>query len=94
MDRGVLFSARRAALTDVPLAWKSIYVKTRKRTKWVTSIHLHVIVISSIGFPAKKYLERIGSSEKRGKRRVRISVEGVGEVASWPVGRPSTSFKA
>lgn len=93
MYSGVLLSARRASLADVPVSWKSIDVKTRKRTKRIAAVHFHIIVVPSIDFPPKKHLEGIRASEKRGERRVRISMKGVGEVTPWPVRRPSASFK-
>lgn len=93
MDRGVLLPARRPPRTDVPFSRESVDVKTRKRTERVAAVHLHVVVVASIDFPPEKYLEGIRASEKRGERRMRISVKGVGEVPPRSVRRPSTSFK-
>lgn len=84
-DGRVLLPALRPSGADVPVPRESVHVEVGEGAEGVVSVHLHVVVVSAVGFTPEEHLERVRSPEESGEGSVRVPVEGVGEVVAWPV---------
>lgn len=82
-DGRVLLPSLLPSQAAVAVPGEAVQVKAGERAKRIVSIHLHVLVISPVGFTTKEHLKGVGATKERGKGRVRIPMEGVGESVSW-----------
>lgn len=90
-DGGVLLPTLLPAKAHVAVPREAVHVEAGEGAKGVVPIHIHVLVVSSVGFAPKEHLERVGATKKSGKGGMRVSMEGVGEVGALSIASRSTS---
>lgn len=90
-DGRVLLPALLPSGAGVPVPREPVHVEVGEGAEGVVSVHLHVVVVSAVGFPPEEHLEGVGTAEESGEGGVRVPMEGVGEGVAWPVARGAVS---
>lgn len=83
MNNGwVLLAVWLASRANVPIPWESIQVETSVCSKWIISIHLHVLIITATCFTSKEDIERVCTPKESSKGGMRVPMKSVsGSVA-------------
>lgn len=83
MDDGrVLLPALLTSMPDMPVPRESIQVEAGKGAKGIVSIHLHVLIVTTIDFTSKEDVKRVWTPKECGEGGMRVPVEGVSEGAA------------
>lgn len=90
-DGWVLLATLLPSKAGVAVTGESVQVEAGEGAKGVVSIHLHVIIISPVGFATEEHLKRVRTPKESGKGGVRVPVEGVGERVARSVTSGSIS---